>query len=574
VSGGAILTNINRYNFYNTKTYTGLSKNGSSTVFNENANYFQNSNILTYDKQVNRSRFTITAVAEQKFTKSFNSTINATDFGDQDIGVYDLGGAALVTSGSNQSERVINSYLGRINYAYNDRYLLTASIRGDGSSVFGADHKWGYFPSGSVAWRLSEENFLKNSNVFSDLKIRAGYGVTGNQAINPYQTLAQISSGFTYPYFGTDETSLGFSITSTANPKLKWEKTAQTNVGIDVSVFKGRLNVTADYYNKLTSDLLIPRELATSTGLASIIDNVGSIRNKGFELAISGDPYVKGKFSWNSTFIFSRNRAKVINIGTSDRLPFSSGGFGGQGVQTPFMFLIPGKPYGQMIGFNYLGVWKEKDAAEAAAFGQLPGDPRYEDINGDGSIDLKDETVIGNSMPDFTFGWSNRIVYGNFDLNFLVQGSQGNDLFNVTRIALESAGGTGAALLNRYSPDNQNSMIPAIIDQQTRTNAGLANKVKIPGGSGNRTSRWVEDGSYVRLKNITLGYNLPSHIIEKIHFTNARVYVTVTNLVTITDYTGQDPEVSSYTGNDAQLGSDFNNYPQSKTYNIGLNISF
>jgi hypothetical protein len=237
------------------------------------------------------------------------------------------------------------------------------------------------------------------------------------------------------------------------------------------------------------------------------------------------------------------------------------------------MYLVAGQPYGQMIGFNYLGVWKEKEAAEAAAFGQLPGDPRYQDINGDGVIDLNDETVIGNSMPKFTYGWSNRVTYGNFDVNFLIQGSQGNDLFNVTRIALESAGGTGIGLLHRYSADNQDAQIPAIIDQQTRANAGLASKIKIPGASRNRTTQWVEDGSYVRLKNITIGYNVPAHLLRNIHFTNIRVYVTGMNLITITKYSGQDPEVSSYTGNDAQLGSDFNNYPQTRTFSFGLNVT-
>jgi hypothetical protein len=237
------------------------------------------------------------------------------------------------------------------------------------------------------------------------------------------------------------------------------------------------------------------------------------------------------------------------------------------------MFLVAGQPYGEMIGFHYLGVWKQKEAAQAAAFGQLPGDPRYEDVNGDGVIDLDDEKVIGNSMPKFTFGWSNRLVYGQFDLNFLVQGSQGNDLFNITRIALESPGGTGAALLHRYSPDHEDATIPAIIDQQTRINAGLASKVKIPAASGNRNSRWVEDGSYVRLKNITLGYNFPTQLSRRIHFSNIRLYVSATNLLTLTNYSGQDPEVSSYTGNDAQLGSDFNNYPQSRIFNVGINVS-
>ena len=573
VSGGTTGININRYNFYNTKTYTGLSKNGSGGVFTDNSNYFQNSNILTYDKTINKNHFTITAVAEQKFTKDFNSTITASDFADEATGVYDLGGANLVTSASAYSERVINSYLGRVNYIFDNKYLVTASIRADGSSVFGADNKWGYFPSGSVAWRASEEKFVKDLNIFSDLKIRASYGVTGNQAINPYQTLAHINSGYSYPYFGTDATDLGFYIASTANPHLKWEKTAQTDVGVDLSIFSGRLTFTADYYNKLTTDLLISRDLPTYSGLSSIIDNVGSIRNKGLEFSIGGDPYV-GKFSWNTSLNVSANKATVIDLGEVNRIGFTSGGSGGQGVGSPFMFLVKGQPYGQMIGYEYLGVWKTKEATQAAAFGQLPGDPHYLDTNGDGVVNALDEKVIGNSQPKFTFGWSNRLAYGNFDLNILIQGSQGNDLFNITRIALESPGGTGEALLHRWSTDNENGTIPAIIDQQTRASAGLSSKVKIPGTAANRTSRWVEDGSYARLKNVTFGYNLPHELVNRIHLTNLRLYVSGTNLITLTKYTGNDPEVSSYTGNDAQLGSDFNNYPQSRTLNIGLNVSF
>ncbi len=573
VSGGATIVNINNYNFYNTKTTQGLSKNGSGGVYAETNNYFQNSNILTYDKTINRNHFTITAVAEQKFTKDFSSTINASNFADEATGVYDLGGASVVTSSSAYYERVINSYLGRINYVFDNKYLLTASMRADGSSVFGADNKWGYFPSGSVAWRASEEKFIKDLNIFSDLKIRASYGITGNQAINPYQTLAHISSGYTYPYFGTEATDLGFYISSTSNPHLKWEKTAQADIGVDLALFNGRLTFTADYYNKLTSDLLIARDLPTYSGLSTIIDNVGSIRNKGVEFAIGGDPF-SGKFSWNTNLNISANRATVVDLGEVDRIPFTSGGSGGQGVGSAFMFLVKGQPYGEMLGYKYLGVWKTKEASEAAQYGQLPGDPRYFDVNGDDVINAQDETVIGNSQPKFIFGWSNRLSYGNFDLNILIQGSKGNDLFNITRIALESPGGTGAAILNRWSPDNENSSIPAIIDQQTRANSGLSSKVKIPSTSANRTSRWVEDASYARLKNITLGYNLPASAVRNIHLTNLRVYASATNLLTITKYSGSDPEVSSYTGNDAQLGSDFNVYPQSRTFNIGVNISF
>ena len=572
ITGGAILTNINDYSFYNNKTFSGFSLNGSGNIFADNSSYFQNSNILTYDKTINKSHFTITAVAEQKYTKDFNSTINANDFAVQQTGVFDVGGAKTVTTASNTYERVINSYLGRVNYIFDNKYLLTASIRADGSSVFGTDNKWGYFPSGSVAWRASEEQFIKNLHLFSDLKFRLSYGVTGNQAINPYQTLAHITSGFNYPYFGTDVNNLGYSITSTANPKLKWERTAQTDAGVDLTIFNGRLQLTFDYYNKLTSDLLLPRIIPTYSGLSTILDNVGSIRNRGIEFGISGDP-LTGKFSWNTGITFSANRATVMDLGDVDRIAFASGGTGGQGVGSSFMYLVKGQPYGEMIGYNYLGVWKTSEAAAAAKYGQLPGDPRYEDVNNDGVINASDEKVIGNSMPKFIFGWTNKLSYSHFDLNFLVQGVQGNNIFDISRIALESPGGTSADLLNRWSPGNQNSSIPAIIDQATRASAGLVSKVKIPGTAANRISRWVEDGSYVRLKNITLGYNLPAAIAQSIHVSNLRVYVSGTNLITITKYKGSDPEVSSYTGNDAQFGSDFGTYPQSKIYNIGLNVS-
>ncbi|QEC75203.1 SusC/RagA family TonB-linked outer membrane protein [Mucilaginibacter ginsenosidivorax] len=572
VTGGAILTNVNNYSFYNNKTFSGFLLNGSGNIFTDNNSYFQNSNILTYDKTIHKSHFTITAVAEQKYTKDLNSTINANDFAVQQTGIFDVGGAKTLTTASNTYERVINSYLGRVNYIFDNKYLLTASVRADGSSVFGNDNKWGYFPSGSIAWKASEEQFIKKLNIFSDLKFRVSYGVTGNQAINPYQTLAHITSGYNYPYFGTDVNNLGYSITSTANPKLKWEKTAQTDAGVDVAILNRRLELTFDYYNKLTTDLLLPRVLPTYSGLSTILDNVGSIRNRGIEFGISGDPFV-GKFSWNTGVTFSANRATVVDLGGIDRIAFASGGTGGQGVGSSFMYLVKGQPYGQMIGYGYKGVWKTSEAAAAAKYGQLPGDPHYDDVNNDGVINANDEKVIGNSMPKFIFGWTNKFSYAHFDLNFLVQGAHGNSIFDISRIALESPGGTSADLLNRWSPGNENSSIPAIIDQATRASAGLVNKVKIPGASANRNSRWVEDGSYVRLKNITLGYNLPAGIAQRIHVSNLRIYVSGTNLITITKYKGSDPEVSSYTGNDAQFGSDFGTYPQSKIYNIGLNVS-
>jgi TonB-linked SusC/RagA family outer membrane protein len=572
VSGGARIADRKNLSYLNLKTFSGSLLNGSGAILDGQSQYYQNSNILTYDKVIKKHHLTITAVTEQKNEKLFTSSTNASDFLVQATGINDLSGANIKNIASNNTERVVNSYLGRVNYGYDDKYLLTVSYRADGSSVFGKNNKWGYFPSASLAWRAIQETFVKDLNVFSDLKFRASWGITGNQGISPYQTLARISSGVTYPYDGSDASNVGFYMSSAANPNLKWESTKQTDLGLDVAFFKGRLTVTADYYNKTTTNLLMPRQLPTYTGLGSILDNVGSMGNKGFELAIEGAPLV-GEFQWNTGFNISANRTTVLDLGGIDKIGYTSGG-SGSGTNLPFMYLVKGQPFGQMLGWGYEGVWKTDQAAQAAVYGQLPGDPHYTDTNNDGKINVKDVKVIGNSMPKFIFGFNNRLGYKNFEFIFQIQGVQGNNIFNVSRIALETPGGTSAGLLKRWTPQNQNSSIPAIIDQRTREQANLVSTVTFPTSDNNRSSRWIENGSYIRLKNVTFAYNLPKSFVNKIHLNNLRVYVSATNLVTITKYSGNDPEVSSFTGNDAQLGSDFNNYPQSKIFNIGLNTSF
>lgn len=572
VTGGARLAEQDNTSFLNNKTFIGLQNNGQGSTTSNSSTYLQNSNILTFDKTFNKHHFTITAVAEQQYTKSQGTFINTGDFLNKETGAHDLAGANISNVGSSMSERKINSYLGRINYVLSDKYLVTLSYRADGSSVFGLNNKWGYFPSASVAWRAANESFIENLNVFSDLKLRASWGATGNQAISPYQTLARISSGANYPYNGGDGTDIGFLISSADNPSLKWETTTQTDFGIDAAFFEGRLNITADYYIKLTEDLLMQRELPRHSGLASIIDNVGSMENKGFEFAIDGDPLV-GALSWNTGFNVSANRTTVVNVGPTKKIAFSAGG-SGSGTNVAFMYLREGEPFGQMMGWGYEGTWKTDEADEAAKYGQLPGDPHYTDVNNDGKINIDDQKVIGNSMPKFIFGWNNRLSYKNFELNVQVQGVKGNNIFNVARITLEEMQGTSRRILDRWTPDNQDSDIPALIDGMTRQNANLTSTITFPTSAGNTTSRYVEDGSYVRLKNVTLAYNFPRSLADKIKMNNVRLYVSGTNLLTITNYLGSDPEVSSFTGNDAQLGTDYNNYPQSKLYNVGLNVTF
>ena len=420
---------------------------------------------------------------------------------------------------------------------------------------------------------MSQEPFIKDLNLLSNLKLRASWGVIGNQAINPYQTISSMESGFNYPYTGGETTDLGFRIASASNPDLKWESTSQANLGLDAGMFDGRLNVTVDVYKKKTEDLLLNRTLPTYTGLRSIIDNVGSVENKGLELSISGDPIVRG-LKWNTGFNISWNRNKVLDLGESERLEFRTT-YGGYSLRNGFMQLRVGEPFGQMYGYGFEGVWKESEAAQAAAFGQLPGDPKYTDVNNDQKITTSDIKVIGNSIPDFVFGWNNRLIIKSFEINMLIQGSKGNDIFNQGRIRLERAGeGTSSRLLDRWTPENQNTDVPAFIDDVTRMNAALVSTISFGRGDNERLSRWVEDGSYIRLKNITLGYNIPSSLLQRMGIINAKVYISGTNLLTLTKYTGYDPEVSAYNGNDAQIGVDISNYPTAKTFTFGIDVSF
>jgi len=578
ITGGATIENDNNKSYYNSKTWEGKPNDGRvgyATLDDALYANYQNSNILTYDKNIGEMHhITLMAVAEQQYSKSESSGLIASKFTVDQTGVNDLGGAEQINSKySNISERVLNSYLGRINYAFANKYLVTVSYRADGSSVFGANNKWGYFPSGSLAWKMNEESFIKDLNIFSELKLRGSWGIIGNQAIGTYQTIPLMNSGANYPYSGNNSTDLGFIIGNPPNASLKWESTTQSNIGLDVSVFKGRLNATVDFYKKTTKDLLLRRTLPGYTGFSSIMDNVGSVENKGLELSIVGDP-LTGAVKWNSGFNISWNRNKVLNLGEVSRLEFKTT-YGGYSLKNGFMQLRVGEPFGQMYGYGYEGTWKTSEAVAAAAFGQLPGDPIYTDFNKDGKITSLDIMMIGNAIPDFIFGWSNRVSYKDFELTFLIQGSKGNDIFNQARIRLENpTEGTSVRLLDRWTVDNQNTDVPAFTDALTRKAAALKNNVTLGSGDGGRLQRYVEDGSYARLKNVTLSYSVPLSVISRIGIEKLRAYVSGTNLITLTKYTGYDPEVSAYNSNDAMIGVDLSNYPTARTITFGIDVTF
>jgi TonB-linked SusC/RagA family outer membrane protein len=574
VTGSGIFRNVNDMSFYNLDTQNGYGSSGAGTAATNRTQTFQNSNILSYDKFFGDHHLTLTGVAEQQTEKYIGFAVNGSKFTVQQTGIYDLSGAQTLTSSSVTTKRSLNSFLARANYGYKDKYLLTASLRRDGSSVFGKNNKWGNFPAAAFSWNLMNEDFLKNVEMVSRLKFRASWGITGNQGINPYETLAKITGGQNYPYNGSESTDLGYTLSTAANPDLKWEKTEQKNIGLDLGLFENKITITADVYSKMTKDLLMYRQLPTYVGISSILDNVGSMRNQGLELNVQATPVNKA-IVWNTGINFSLNKTKIVSLGASDSISVaSSNGHGGATEGLPLSMLVEGKPLGTMYGFVTLGTWGSNQREEAAKYGQLPGDQRYKDVNNDGLININDRTIIGNAFPKFTFGWNNDVSYKDFNLSFQFVGSVGNDVFNLARYSIEGyQDATGANLKNAWTPENQDTDVPAIIDVATRDAAGLATKVSFPSSTSGLISRWVEDASFVRLQYVTLTYSFKK-MLKNTKIADLSVHGSVSNVFTITKYQGYNPEVASWTGNDAQIGSDYNSYPASRVFSLGVNLSF
>ena len=576
VTGGALLSNTYKRDYYNSKTLAGLQNNGFGNINESKSERYQNSNILTYDNTFSKHHITFTGVLEQITDEYMGSNMQGRGFLVDQLGFDNFAGAKSVKVSSFHGQRALLSYMGRLNYVYSEKYMATLTYRADGSSVFGAGNKWGYFPSGSVAWRISEEPFMKDLGFFTELKLRASYGQTGNQGINPYESLARLGSGidFNYPYNGQSAaTDIGFGLSAIANPKLKWETTKQTDIGMDFSLFNGRLTGTIDWYKKVTKDLLMPRQLPGYVGVSTVLDNVGSVQNQGLEILIGGDPVVLDNFRWNTSVNFTRNRNKVLDIGPNDKITYGASN-GGYSLNN-FMYLQVGEPFGLMNGWKFLGIWSTDQDAEARSYGQLPGDPHYLDVNKDGVINSDDRTTIGHGYPKFTWGWTNQLSYKRFSLSFLVIGYQGVDLFNTLRIRRDSPWeGNSPVLLDRWTPDHQNTNVPGYIDGKYRQDQGLTNKVSFPGNASGVTSRWVEDASFIRLKTATVAYSFSPPSLKVIGFQKIRVFMSGTNLLTKTKYTGYDPEVAAFPSRDATIGVDFSSYPTSKTYTFGFELTF
>lgn len=578
IMGGGTFSNSYNTKYENTKTRNGFAMNGVGSISNNTYNMYQNTNILTYDNTFGVHHITFTGVIEDIFSNSIGSSMRGQDFLVDQLAADNMDGAASVTVDSWRSKRSLISFMGRVNYGFMDKYLVTLSYRADGSSVFGANNKWGYFPSGSLAWRISQEGFLKDSPLISELKLRVSYGITGNQGISPYGSLATLGSWYRYPYNNGSNLNIGFGISDIANPNLKWESTGQSDIGFDLSLWKGRLTSTVDVYRKVTKDLLMPRQLPGYVGVGSVIDNIGSIENKGIEILVGGDPVATPKFRWNTSFNLSANRNKVLDLGPGIKKIGYSPTSGGYNLGQDYMFLEVGESFGLMKGYKYLGLWRSDEDAEARSYGQLPGWPKYADISGqdgkpDGKVDEYDKTVIGHGYPKFTWGFTNLITYKGAEFSFLFIGSHGNELFNTLRIRRETYEATDPKVWNYWRPDNQDTDVPALYDGQWVQDQNLVDKY-VFGGGGGATSRWVEDASFIRLKTVTLAYNLDQKILSRIGFAKTRIYFSGTNLLTFTKYTGYDPEIAAYPGNDATIGVDMSVYPVAKMYTFGIDFTF
>jgi TonB-linked SusC/RagA family outer membrane protein len=460
---------------------------------------------------------------------------------------------------SSKTQQTLTDYYTRINYAYNDKLLATFTLRDDASSNFGSNNRHGFFPSGALAYKLIDDDFIKNLNTFSDLKVRVGYGVTGNDRIplNSYLSTYSIYSTVLAP---GGPLQVGVEPASLPNPNLKWERTAQFDAGLDMGFADGRVNATLDVYRKRTSNLLLNVPVGQQTGFATELINAGSTQNQGIELAINTTNIKSSSFGWNSSFNVAYNKQKDLTLAPGvTEVDATTANPSGVVSAQEFTRLVPGEELGEIYGYVYDGVIKtgEHYAPEPNA---KPGDPKYADVNGDGLITPADRKYLGNTTPHYTGGFGNDFHYKGINLNIFFQGAFAYDLYNMNQLVLEST--TGAAALNRFVPGvNENTSIPRE-GYFLSTYGSYVN------------SRFVENASYVRLKSANLSYTFPASVFNHVKFVQGlSIYAEGQNLLTFTGYKGTDPEVNVHAGNNLGGGLDFGAFPAFRTFVVGLKLS-
>jgi len=567
---GADLLNT-KLNYY-APSYTTLGNNGgtitgSGSVGNINYVSWLNENTIAWSHAFSGKHFfDVLGGYTTQYQKSENTFLAGQSF-PSDATTYNnlYSASANKVTGSGEAKQVRNSWLGRISYSFEHRYNVTLSGRADGASPAGVDKKWGFFPSLGFSWNVSDEGFFEPlSKTINNLKLRLTAGKVGNANFPAYSSIATITS-YGY-YFGSPLSGTsGLAPSQLSNPDLTWETTTQYNAGFDAGLFNKRVSLTADAYYKKTTNLFITGTglVPLSTGYASASENIGSLENKGVELTLNTENIRTKDFVWKSTLLYAKNANKVLSLGPSASF-FPTAPTG----QVSPVIVKVGLPVGTFWGYSTAGllttadVYGSKPVAKLAGVSQQTGDRRYVDIDGDGAVTTNDKHNLGNAQPKFTASFNNTFTYKGFDLSIFLQGSFGNKIFNLLQQQLEKTTTTSnvsAVLLDRWdSVANPKGRFPKVV------NAPVVQVADI----------YIEDGSYIRLKNVTLGYNFSQNIASKILAKQARLYVSAQNLFTITHYRGLDPEANFYDQNSLQPGIDYGVYPNYRTYTIGLNVTF
>lgn len=589
VSGGYNATDYKNEEFNGSQTRTGnshpsntQSKGINATLLQrENRNYL-NENTLNYKFQNKRHKFdALLGLSFQKAT-TYTHSITTEQITNESFGMAGLDKGANPTVSSSKGENTMMSYFGRVKYSYKSLYYLTATMRADGSSKFAKGHKWGYFPSGSFAWAFSREKFIeeKTSEWLSNGKLRLSYGLTGNNRIGNYDYMAKlVTSDDVYKYPWNGEFTNGYVLASMPNPLLKWETTEQYDFGVDLGFLNGRINLTMDYYVKTTKDLLLSADISASSGFSSATLNIGKLRNKGFEVTLETTNIKKKDFSWTSNINIAFNDNKILALNSGQEYMTSYISWDNKYKSMPAYISKVGESAGKMYGFVYEGTYKYEDFDTSVddkgqtvyklkagipyyTANTQPGDPKYKNMDDNLQINDADKVAIGNGQPKHTGGFTNNFTYKNFDLNIFMTWSYGNDILNANRMIFENPSSKQntnmfATYANRWTESNPYSDMPRAKAQ----------------GAGEYSSLYVEDGSFLKLKNITLGYNFKPKTLHPLHISSARVYVSAENIATISSYSGSDPEVS--TRNSVLTpGFDWSAYPRAFNLSLGLNVTF
>lgn len=580
--------------FYGDQSMTAKRSNINGTITNLESSSFQTSNVLTYAWK--KKAHDITAMAGHEYVTrwSRNFSAGASAFPNDEIGLGDLslGTPNTPTSSENYDDKLL-SFFARVNYSLMDKYLLTASVRADGSSKFGKNNKWGYFPAFSAAWRLNEEEFIKNLDLFSDLKLRVGYGLAGNNRIGSYKSLAIMSSVTAADGNGAQP---GYASNQVPNPDLKWEANKTFNLGLDFGFLNQRITFSPEFYINSSSNLLLDAKLPYSSGYQSMVINAGETRNIGIELTINTVNITNKNFTWGTSITFSHNKNKVNKL-TGEEVQLYLAKFGYDGAGASHQIGV-GQPLGQFYGYVTDGLYQVNDFhydATSQTYTLKDGVPYHGDKskikpgywkfkNVDGSEDNlvteSDKAVIGCASPSFYGGINNNFTYKNFDLSVFFTYSYGAEVLNATKMANTKTGNANKNVLsianeaNRWVTVNSSGEVITNPDELAAVNRGKTIAHLGDNGTNNTyIHSWgVEDASYLKLSNITLGYTFPKRVINKIGLSKLRLYATGNNLLTWTPYTGFDPEVSTH-GSALTPGVDFGAYPRSRSFVFGINVA-